>query len=293
MALDKLVDSTQLDNNLTSVANAIRAKSGGTGQLAFPAGFVSEIGNIPTGGGGITPTGTKNITITENGTITEDVTNYANVAITVNVPSSGGNGLPTEYQAVEYIDTNDSGAYIETNFEPEIGDDIFATFALNKLPTNKDGFSCLFSAGQGNQQLICLCGFNSATAIKTYNKYFVSGNATEQILQLNANTFFSLAFLRLNESTAILLIGENSPRATIAGELDGTSKNLFIAMRANKTSPLNGKISKFLVLNHNILRCNLIPCYRKSDYVIGMYDTVSRVFYTNAGTGNFLKGAEV
>ncbi len=52
MSLDKLVDSTQLDSDLTSVANAIRAKSGGSGQLAFPAGFVSEIGNIPSGGGG-------------------------------------------------------------------------------------------------------------------------------------------------------------------------------------------------------------------------------------------------
>ena len=52
MALDKMVDSTQLDSDLTSVANAIRAKSGGSGQLAFPSGFVSEIGNIPSGGGG-------------------------------------------------------------------------------------------------------------------------------------------------------------------------------------------------------------------------------------------------
>lgn len=52
MAVDKLVDSTQLDSDLTSVANAIRAKSGGSSQLAFPAGFVSEIGNIPSGGGG-------------------------------------------------------------------------------------------------------------------------------------------------------------------------------------------------------------------------------------------------
>ena len=51
MALDKMVDSTQLDSDLTSVANAIRAKSGGSGQLAFPSGFVSEIGNIPSGGG--------------------------------------------------------------------------------------------------------------------------------------------------------------------------------------------------------------------------------------------------
>ena len=50
MALDKLVDSTQLDSDLTSVANAIRAKSGGSSQLAFPTGFVSEIGKIPSGG---------------------------------------------------------------------------------------------------------------------------------------------------------------------------------------------------------------------------------------------------
>ena len=54
MSVDKLVDSTQLDTDLTSVANAIRAKSGGSGQLAFPAGFVSEIQAIPSGGGGDT-----------------------------------------------------------------------------------------------------------------------------------------------------------------------------------------------------------------------------------------------
>lgn len=52
MALDKLVDSTQLDSDLTSVANAIRAKGGTSASLAFPADFVSEIGNIPSGGGG-------------------------------------------------------------------------------------------------------------------------------------------------------------------------------------------------------------------------------------------------
>ncbi len=46
MAIDKLVDSTQLNNDLTSVANAIRTKSGSSSQLQFPSGFVSEISNI-------------------------------------------------------------------------------------------------------------------------------------------------------------------------------------------------------------------------------------------------------
>lgn len=51
MSVDKLVDSTQLDADLTSVANAIRTKGGTSASLAFPAGFVSAIGDIPTGGG--------------------------------------------------------------------------------------------------------------------------------------------------------------------------------------------------------------------------------------------------
>lgn len=54
MAVDKLVDSTQLDADLTSVANAIRTKGGTSSQLAFPAGFVQAIGDIETGGGGYT-----------------------------------------------------------------------------------------------------------------------------------------------------------------------------------------------------------------------------------------------
>ena len=37
------------DTNLTAVANAIRAKSGGSAQLEFPDEFVSEIGNISGG----------------------------------------------------------------------------------------------------------------------------------------------------------------------------------------------------------------------------------------------------
>lgn len=46
MAADKLVDSSALDTNLTSIANAIRTKTGGSSALAFPSGFVSAIGTI-------------------------------------------------------------------------------------------------------------------------------------------------------------------------------------------------------------------------------------------------------
>jgi hypothetical protein len=50
MAIDKAIDSTQLDSDLTSVANAIRTKGGTSASLAFPAEFVSAINAISGGG---------------------------------------------------------------------------------------------------------------------------------------------------------------------------------------------------------------------------------------------------
>lgn len=53
-------------------------------------GYSKVTVNVPTG---ITPTGTKQISIIANGTSIEDVTNYANAEINVNVPSITGYDL--------------------------------------------------------------------------------------------------------------------------------------------------------------------------------------------------------
>lgn len=49
MAVDKSVDSSKLDSNLKSVADAIRTKGRTSANLAFPSGFVSAINNISAG----------------------------------------------------------------------------------------------------------------------------------------------------------------------------------------------------------------------------------------------------
>ena len=55
MAYDKAVDSTQLDADLTLIADAIRTKGGTSASLAFPSGFIDAIDDIPTGGGDTPP----------------------------------------------------------------------------------------------------------------------------------------------------------------------------------------------------------------------------------------------
>ena len=110
MAVDKLVDSTQLNADLTSVANAIRTKGGTSAQMAFPNGFVSAVDAIPTG---ITPTGTKQISITQNGTVTEDVTNYASAEISVNV-SGGGGASPIQLLGTVTVPSDTRAVSIDT-----------------------------------------------------------------------------------------------------------------------------------------------------------------------------------
>lgn len=94
MAYDKTVDSAKLNADLASVANAIRAKSGGDSPLAFPSGFVSEVDSIQTGGA-VTP-----LNVTQNGTYTAPAgEGYSPVTVNVN---SGGDADPSK--PVKFID---------------------------------------------------------------------------------------------------------------------------------------------------------------------------------------------
>ena len=68
MAYDKVIDSSKLDSDLTSVADAIRSKGGTSEALAFPAGFVSAIEAIEAGGGGGGGEVTPPTTPTDGGT---------------------------------------------------------------------------------------------------------------------------------------------------------------------------------------------------------------------------------
>lgn len=122
MALDKLVDSSQLDADLASVANAIRTKGGTSAQLAFPDGFVSAVQAIPTGGAAPTLV-TKSITA--NGTYnasSDNADGYSSV--TVNVQASGTNVIHVQYIAsADALSTSAGGntlAYYNNYISPNI-----------------------------------------------------------------------------------------------------------------------------------------------------------------------------
>ena len=77
--------------------------------------FAQATVNVPVG---ITPAGTKEVSISQNGEVTEDVTNFKNVHIVTNVPSSGGGagGISQEkYDALLDTYSDRTNLYTFTN----------------------------------------------------------------------------------------------------------------------------------------------------------------------------------
>ena len=68
-----------------------------------------------------------------------------------------------------------------------------------------------------------------------------------------------------------------------------------IGVTSTTNIPLSFECYKAKITHQNAVVADLIPCYRKSDGVIGFYDVISNIFrYNSTGYLNFnAKGADV
>lgn len=69
-------------------------------------------------------------------------------------------------------------------------------------------------------------------------------------------------------------------------DTSSASKNILLFAGRTKSKGMRIYICK--LYDGNAMIGNFVPCVRKSDSKPGMYDTVSKTFYTNAGTGEFI-----
>jgi len=83
-----MADYLTNDTDLTSVADAIRAKGGTSASLTYPTGFVSAIQAIPTGGGGTVNTCT--MTIDADGVTCSNFSDHTPTGAYAVVAATGG-----------------------------------------------------------------------------------------------------------------------------------------------------------------------------------------------------------
>ena len=203
MAVDKLVDSTQLDADLTSVANAIRAKSGGSSQLAFPSGFVSEIGSIQTGGGGAStvdilqgdaPSGAVSFKATKNipGFAIAGRTGMTGLTIDLSDDYSIGRSGITDNSALQTVHLT----------YPNNGNSLFVNYSI----TNCSALQTVVIAGQIKQlDQNAVRGNSNLTAVD------ITSIAGEYGTYLKSNAFYGtkLNKLILRQPTLVPLSGVN------------------------------------------------------------------------------------
>jgi len=75
-----------------------------------------------------------------------------------------------------------------------------------------------------------------------------------------------------------------------------TSVSLYIfALNDAGTATVqpNSKVYSFQLYDNDVLIRNFIPARRPADNAIGMYDTVTKTFFENAGTGTFIAGPAI
>ena len=198
--------------------------------------------------------------------------------------------IPSEYQEVEWIGGATGIQYINTGIP---GNNDSLVIKGKVLVRDWTSYQAFFGNHTGNESdnvtRLILNNINNGILIPDVNRRS-SGSAT-------VNVHFTLGDVHEFTLTKNNLIFDGNTYA-YAGNAVGNENDLNIALNANSVS--NPKAHNgvkqwyyFQIYDGDTILRNFIPCYRKSDNEPGMYDTVSKTFFTNSGTGTFLVGNDV
>ena len=262
-------------NNITISGDTISATDTDT---TYTAGTDIEIVNTPSTSA--TVSGTDSIAL-----------NNAEANTLQSVTVSGvteQKSLLTDYQRVQYLESTDAGQYIDLGDALSTAtDDIEVQLQLTTLSNT-----------------ISLVGARNSTTDKNYNigaygtsslwRWGWKGNSNavpDVAIDTNKHTFY---IDHTNQTFSI--DGVVVETREISGNITTPTTPILFGIHATSAtllylSPV--RIYKFKKWRSGELVQHLIPCRRKSDNELGMYDLVTGDFLTNAGDGDFVAGADI
>lgn len=203
----------------------------------------------------------------------QNMTNIANA-----IRNNGGSILPKEYTELEYIESSET-QYIDTGFKPN--QDTKVEIDYNYID---DGIT------RHNWSVF---GVNTLFVI-------TSVNITPMLIRYNDNSFVTDITTTIRHKVLFdknKVYNDGILIHTFTPVTFSTNYNALIFARRSTSGNVEERSKSRVyfckIYDNNTLVRNFIPCYRNSDNEVGLYDTVNNVFYTNQGTGTFIKGPEV
>ena len=199
--------------------------------------------------------------------------------------------IPSEYQEVEYVGRTRemSVTYIDLGFAFDTGATIYIDYqSLDTQSTqpfgaaeNSGKYRCMISEGSG-----VVYGYGSNGS--SYINQIINRSNNRMVLKYTIKP----QHLQIED----LISGQGSTASEKNVAFTMTSNLALFGQHYNGNYRSSGTFNiysfKYYDKNDNLI-CDLVPCYRKSDGEIGMYDIVRKMFLVNQGAGKFIKGADI
>lgn len=194
-------------------------------------------------------------------------------------------GLPGVYRAVEYLQSTGT-QYIDSGIE--CTSDLSVNFKA--LYTTNDNAAICGGIGLKDDPIYFR---HHCSPFGTNFKYWLQqdSSSTSSITVLDVGSINTIYEVSIDAITGRWSVNGISRSITPLGNGMTTGKSYGIFARIASTGDLQSKPSRFYYFDFfRNGKCvgHFIPCVRKSDNKPGMYDTVSKAFFTNAGTGEFI-----
>lgn len=200
--------------------------------------------------------------------------------------------LPSTYQEVEYV-KGTGEQYIDSGIE--CTSDLVVDFAFKTTDTGNIAICGGLDTRQNPKYFRHHC---SPTFGATGVAYWIrSYNKTTNVVDVRGSaTRGEKTSVVIDPVNGVAIVNGTSLTFTALPSGATTTKSYGIFARISDTGALQSKEATFYYFKfyrNGELIGDFVPCYRKSDGEIGMYDLVSQNFFTNAGTGTFSKGNDV
>ena len=184
--------------------------------------------------------------------------------------------LPDRYQKCAFLQSDGNQYLSVDDYIPQIGDSLSVNFVRMYYSQGT-----IFSAGTGNYQIISLLASYDPGI---YVKYFTSGNASAVYGISVREKPYNMRFF----SDGKIMIDGDEIMDEVYKDKQPVNTNMYLFIRANLQKRFAGKILGFQADRSGETILNLVPALRSIDGKPGMLDTVSKKFYVNQGTGEFL-----
>lgn len=190
--------------------------------------------------------------------------------------------LPSEYQQIAYLRSTGT-QYIDTGIKPSGNDRISMTAQFTSI--NSSGSDTAFGARDSANVNAFVFG-----AVGAQGGYFEIAYGTNGF-----TTYGTMVSDTVRHNFAIDA-GKGYVDTNVCNDYTAQTFdcnfNIFVFARNQAGSMQEGtganlKVYGYRHYKNGALSAHLVPCQRKSDNVLGMYDLVNDVFLTNAGTGEF------